>query len=103
MFWPGLPIAVQWRPDKGVEIAVSFEPILLTPQREEKEVYPFGRVWRSALIQVGVLLLITAAMALVTRFAPLRLGDSQRRVIGLGYALLPFALWVLVSYIGDQR
>jgi protease PrsW len=103
ILWLGVPIAVQWRPDKGVEIAVSFEPILLTPQKEQKEVYPFGRVWRAALIEVGVLLLVTAATALVIRFVPLRLGDSQRRVIGLGYALLPFALWVLLAYGGERR
>ncbi len=82
---------------------MSFEPILLTPQKEEKELYPFRRVWRTALTEVALLLAATVAIALITRFVPLRLSDSQRQVIGLGFALAPFTLWMLISYLGERR
>ncbi len=82
---------------------MSFEPILLAPQREEKEHYPYRRVWRSALIEVAIVLLATVAMVLVARFAQPRLDDSQRRAVGVSFAVAPLALWVLVSYLGERR
>ena len=32
---------------------MSFEPILLAPQKEEKEIFPYRRVWRTAVIEIG--------------------------------------------------
>ncbi len=82
---------------------MSFEPILLAPQREEKEVYPYRRVWRTALIEIGILLVLTSAAVLVSRFASPRLSETQRKVFGLAYALAPFALWIVISYLGERR
>jgi hypothetical protein len=82
---------------------VSFEPILLAPQRQEKELYPFRRVWRTTLIEIGILLAATVAVALITRFVQPRLSDSQRRLIGLAFAVAPFGLWVAISYLGERR
>jgi RsiW-degrading membrane proteinase PrsW (M82 family) len=82
---------------------VSFEPILLAPQKEEREIYPYRRVWRTAIIEVAILLVLTVVAQLLQRFVPLQLADSQRRIFGGMFALLPFALWIGISYVAERR
>jgi hypothetical protein len=93
-------MAARWR---HKEQAVSFEPILLAPQKEEQEIYPYRRVWRTASIEVVVLLSVTVASVIVSRFWTPSLTETQRHVIGMGYALLPFFLWVGISYWAERR
>lgn len=82
---------------------MSFEPILLAPQKEEQELYPYRRVWRTALIEIGILLLVTVGTVLAVRFVSPRIGEAQQQTIGLAYALLPLELWVVFSYLGERR
>ncbi len=82
---------------------MSFEPILLAPEREKKEVYPYRRVWRSALIEVGIMLIITVLAVLVERFLHPRLDDTQRHIAGLTFALAPVALWYVFSYLAERQ
>jgi RsiW-degrading membrane proteinase PrsW (M82 family) len=88
---------------QGIENTVSFEPILLAPQKVEREIYPYRRVWRTAIIEVAILLAVTVAATLLQRFAPLQLAESQRRLFGGIFALLPFALWLGISYLAERR
>ncbi|MCC7447287.1 MAG: PrsW family intramembrane metalloprotease [Anaerolineae bacterium] len=82
---------------------MSFEPILLAPEREKKEVYPYRRVWRSALIEAGVMLALTVAAVLIERFARPQLGDTQRHIAALAFALAPFVLWYVFSYVAERQ
>jgi hypothetical protein len=82
---------------------VSFEPILLAPQKEEQELYPYRRVWRTAIIEIGILLFVTVGTVLAVRFAALPISEGQGQTIGLAYALLPLGLWVVFSYLGERR
>jgi RsiW-degrading membrane proteinase PrsW (M82 family) len=87
----------------GGVFIVTGRPILLTPQREEKEIYPYRRVWRTASREALVLILATAATILATRFLPVRLSETGRRVFGVGFALLPFGLWWFISFRAERR
>lgn len=78
-------------------------PSLLAPQEEEKEIYPYRRVWRTAIIEVVILLVLTLIMALVGRFYKGTLTDGQRRLFAVVFACAPLALWMLFSYIGERR
>jgi RsiW-degrading membrane proteinase PrsW (M82 family) len=82
---------------------VSFEPILLAPQEEQKEIYPYRRVWRTALIEIGILLALTIIAAAVMRFLQPTIGQTQRRLIGYALAMLPPSLWLVFSYWGERR
>jgi hypothetical protein len=86
----------------GGAFIVTGRPILLTPQREEKEIYPYRRVWRTAAREAILLILAVVATLLATRFLPIRLSETGRRVFGIGFALLPLGLWWLISYRAER-
>jgi len=76
-------------------------PRLITPPREEEEVYPYRRVWRSIAIEV------TSLVALTIIFVGLQLvGVSIPEVfitsLNLTIVLLPLLLWLLFSYLPER-
>ncbi len=45
---------------------MSFEPILLPPEEELEESYPYRRVWRTASLEAILLLLAVVAVLILT-------------------------------------
>jgi hypothetical protein len=84
-------------------LPVSFDPIVLAPQQEEKEIFPYRRVWRTAIIEIAILLVLTTLVILATRFYKGPVTTTQRQIIGVVFALLPISLWLLISYQGERR
>jgi membrane protein YdbS with pleckstrin-like domain len=82
---------------------MSIRPALLTPFDAPQNVYPFRRIWRTALIEVALLIAVAAGLILVARFTHITFNDTLRRFIGLGLALLPLLLWIVISYRGERR
>jgi len=85
------------------ELLLSFEPILLAPEEEPVEVYPYRRVWATTWLEVIVLFLVTALIYVGTYFIgllPVTLRDPNGR---LALALLPLGAWLLFSYRGERR
>jgi hypothetical protein len=82
---------------------LSFEPILLAPQQEEKEVFPFRRVWRTTHTEIGILLALTFGVVLATRLYHGAFSDRQEQIFGILFALAPLGLWMLNSYLGERR
>ncbi|MEP7285244.1 MAG: PrsW family glutamic-type intramembrane protease [Chloroflexota bacterium] len=82
---------------------MSFDPILLAPQQEEREVFPYRRVWRTALIEIAILLVLTVIAVLVTRFYTGTLTDAQRGLFSVAFAVTPLMLWIIFSYFGERR
>ncbi len=82
---------------------MSFEPILLAPRHEEKEIYPFRRVWRTTLTEIGILLALTFAVVLATRLYKGTFSDRQEQAFAILFALVPVGLWLLNSYLGERR
>ena len=82
---------------------MSIRPALLTPFDAPQNVYPFRRIWRTALIEVGILTGIAAGLVLVARFTHISFSDTSRQLIGFALALLPLLLWLLISYRGERR
>jgi hypothetical protein len=81
---------------------LSFEPIQLAPAREAPEVYPYRRVWRTASIEVVLLLAVSAMLALIGRFVNLHLGANSRSLVCTFIAFLPLLFWLLISYRGER-
>lgn len=83
---------------------MSVHPTLLTPFDAPREaVYPYRRVWRTALIEIGALVAITGLVLLGMRIIHASLGDTTQRGVGVILALVPLALWLTVSYRGERR
>ncbi|HVO72283.1 MAG TPA: hypothetical protein VMT24_19675 [Aggregatilineaceae bacterium] len=82
---------------------MTFEPILLAPEQEVEEQYPYRRVWRTSWLEAGVLLVAVAVIFSLTRLfgvLPTDLHDTRLKV---GVALLPLAFWLVISYWGERR
>jgi len=82
---------------------LSFEPILLAPEQEVEEQYPYRRVWRTGWLEVGVLLavvLLILALTQVFGVLPAGLHDTRLKV---AVALVPLGAWLVFSYWGERR
>src|SRR5258707_4591277 len=82
---------------------MSFEPILLAPQEQEKEIFPFRRVWRTTIFEIVILMGMVVVTLLAMRFYKGTVSEIQSRLVGLTFALAPAALWLAFSYAGERR
>jgi RsiW-degrading membrane proteinase PrsW (M82 family) len=81
---------------------LSFEPILLAPEEEIEEIYPYRRVWRTSWIEIGILFVAAAVIFALDLFGvlPTFLNGSLFKA---GFAALPLGLWLAVSYRAERR
>lgn len=82
---------------------MSFEPILLAPEEELEEIYPFRRVWRTAWIEAILLLIAVLVIYALTEIFSVIPADAREPALNVGIASLPLALWLLFSYRGERR
>lgn len=81
----------------------TYHSRLLTPPREEEEIYPYRRVWRSIIIEYTLLfivVIITFALEAFTRF---RILNSLQNIVNVGAAILPLMLWGIFSAWQERR
>ncbi len=78
-------------------------PRLLTPPREEEEIYPYRRVWPSLGVLVGVLFGLAAGLYVLVGFIGLNIPEGFWRLANIGMALLPLAVWLIVSLYREIR
>jgi RsiW-degrading membrane proteinase PrsW (M82 family) len=76
---------------------------LLIPPREEEEIYPFRRVWRSIALESGLFFLLAVVLYLLVGMLGLRLPKSLFRPTGLALAITPAGLWVMFSLLPERR
>lgn len=69
---------------------------LITPPTEEEEIYPYRRVWPSIALEAAILFAITAVLFVSTLF--IHLPEQLYLPINLILALMPFALWAVLSW-----
>jgi RsiW-degrading membrane proteinase PrsW (M82 family) len=81
---------------------MSFNPRLLTPPREEEEIYPYRRVWRSLVIEGAILAIATAGLFVVANFIGLRLPAALVPVVNILLALSPAVLWLIFSRLPEN-
>lgn len=78
-----------------------YNPRLLTPPREEEEIYPYRRVWQSIIVEMS--LLFAAAVVAFGVFGVFGLSLPRfQRVINGALALLPLGLWLIFSYSRER-
>ena len=74
-----------------------FNSRLLTPPREEEDVYPYRRVWPSIIIEFGILFALALGLYVTQNILGFRLPTTVFRPLGLVLVLLPVGLWALFS------
>jgi hypothetical protein len=82
---------------------LSFEPILLAPQEEAEEVYPYRRVWRTSWEEMSVLLVAVLLIFFLTNVFGVLAVDLRAPLPKVAIALLPLAAWLTFSYWGERR
>ena len=82
---------------------MSFEPILLAPQEEVEEIYPYRRVWRTSWLEISVLLVTVLLIFLLTSLFGVLPADLRVPLPKVAIALLPMAAWLVFSYWGERR
>lgn len=83
-------------------MATYNRPSLITPPREEEEVYPYRRVWRSIFLETGILLLLMVGFVLAGAFIGLDVPQNIRPVLNIVLASSPALLWLLFSRIPEN-
>ncbi len=78
-------------------------PRLITPPREEEDVYPYRRAWRSVAIESGVLLGLMLVAYVLVNFLGISTPDGLRLPLNVLLALLPGILWYLFSRWPEDR
>jgi len=81
------------RCENGYRDVTTFDPRLLTPPREEEEVYPYRRVWPSIVIESGVLFTVALGLFVMNALFGITLSETANQFAGIALALLPAALW----------
>jgi len=80
----------------------AVNPRLIAPPEEEKDIYPYRRVWRSLILETmflfGAALLIFVASAILSVDPPPRFYPF----INVGLAFLPVGFWLLFSWRGER-
>jgi hypothetical protein len=82
---------------------LSFEPILLAPQEEAEEIYPYRRVWRTSWLEISVLLVAVLLIFLLTSLFGVLPTDWRAPLPKAAIALLPLTAWLVFSYWGERR
>jgi hypothetical protein len=78
-------------------------PRLLTPPREEEEVYPYRRVWRSLVIEGAIMAGISTALFGASFVFGVRLPASVTVLANVLLALSPAALWLIFSRFAENQ
>lgn len=77
-------------------------PQLLTPPKEEEDIYPYRRVWPSIAAE-GLLLFAGALVFYIAgNFFGVQIDGVLRLPVSLLVALLPLLLWLLFSYVPER-
>ena len=79
-----------------------FNPRLLTPPQQEEEVYPYREVWRSVVIESGVMGVITLVLFILVNLLHLQIPERFNTIIAVGLACLPILLWLYFSWLQER-
>jgi hypothetical protein len=80
----------------------SFNSRLLTPPREEEEIYPYRRVWRSIALETGAMFAAAVALFILVNIIGFTFPAILRVPLKIAIALLPAALWLVFSYFAER-
>lgn len=75
---------------------------LLTPPKEEEEIYPYRRVWRSIGIESVILLIVMLTAYIARAFFGFDVATNFKLPVNIALALSPSILWLFLSRIPEN-
>ena len=78
-------------------------PSLLTPPREDEEVYPYRRVWPSIFIEVGALFGFVTVLYIAVGILNIGVPGALQQPLNITIALAPLGLWLIFSRLPELR
>lgn len=81
----------------------SRPPTLIAAQEAKRRALEARPVFRTAIVEIVLLLAVTGGIVLLNRFITFPSSASNRIILGSGMALLPLLLWVLISLQSERR
>lgn len=78
-------------------------PRLITPPREEEEIYPYRRAWRSIAIENSILFVMTITIFVGAQYLGLRVPSQFTFATNIVLALLPTFLWIIFSRAPENQ
>jgi RsiW-degrading membrane proteinase PrsW (M82 family) len=81
----------------------TYGPRFITPPQENEERSPYRPVWRSLLIESGLLLIVVAIAFIMSSVLNVNLPEPTGLYIGVGIALTPCLLWFILTVRAEQR
>ncbi len=82
-----------------VEVAVNYQ--LLSPEEEIQQIYPYRRVWRSLIIELGIMFFISSLLLILITVEVVSNEPSPN--LHLLLAILPLILFGWFSIRGERR
>jgi hypothetical protein len=76
-------------------------PRLILPPREEDEIYPYRRVWRSLLTECSVLAVVLVGLYGVFGLVGFSMPTALKAPLNILLVLLPALLWVYFSWLQE--
>jgi RsiW-degrading membrane proteinase PrsW (M82 family) len=80
----------------------TYNTRLITPPKETEDIYPYRRVWRSLIIETGVVIAVVSILVILIELFRVELPTQLINPINYGLAILPFILWFFFSYRAEQ-
>lgn len=77
-------------------------PRLITPPREEEEIYPYRRAWRSIFIETGTVMGMMVVIFVLVNFLGLGIPVEFRLYSNIFLAISPTILWLLFSRVPEN-
>ncbi|MEM9950934.1 MAG: PrsW family glutamic-type intramembrane protease [Chloroflexota bacterium] len=78
-------------------------PRLITPPKEEEEIYPYRRAWRSIFIETGVVMGLTLVAFVLVNFIGITVPSEFSLYVNVLLAVLPTLLWLLFSRVPENN
>lgn len=82
-----------------VEVSVNYQ--LLSPEEEIQQIYPYRRVWRSLIIELGIMFVISSVLLILITFEVL--SNEPNPNLHLILAVLPLILFGWFSVRAERR
>ena len=84
-------------------MAFISNPRLITPPREEEEIYPYRRAWRSIFIETGTMMVAMVLIFGLVNIIGLQVPDDFRLYSNIILAISPAIMWLLFSRLPENN
>ncbi|MGJ3237881.1 MAG: PrsW family glutamic-type intramembrane protease [Anaerolineae bacterium] len=78
-------------------------PRLITPPKEEEEIYPYRQAWRSIFVESGIVMVVMLVIFVLNNLIGLAVPDQIRLYSNLLLAISPAILWLIFSRLPENN